>query len=137
MTKLIDELKSLLEEHDLETRVKNDEYIEALHNTLPVSLIIKLKNKDAVVEINTSDDLRDALEELIESGEDIRSMADDVLSELRDVAVEISRFLKEKNYEVKLMLREGENDVRDLVDEVYEEHKEVLEEEFGFRETEE
>ena len=137
MTKLIDELKSLLEEHDLETRVKNDEYIEALHNTLPVSLIIKLKNKNAVIEINTSDDLRDALEELIESGEDIRLMADDVLSELRDVAVEISRFLKEKNYEVKLMLREGENDVRDLVDEVYEEHKEVLEEEFGFRETEE
>ncbi len=137
MTKLVDELKGLLEEHDLDIYVKDDEYIEALHNTLPVSLIIKLKNKNAVIEINASDDLRDTLEELIESGEDIRSLADDVLSELRDVAVEISRFLKEKDYEVKLMLREGENDVRDLVDEVYEEHKEVLEEEFGFKETEE
>jgi len=124
---LPDELIKILEEKDLEVTKKRGA-IRATSMTLPVSLLIKYKNKNVWIEIEPGEELSDVLVDLIESGEDIKDMVEDVLSELRDIAIEVSRFLEEKGYSVELRLREGENDVRDALEDIVEEYEELEEE---------
>lgn len=124
---LPDELLKILEEKDLEITKKRG-YVRATSKTLPISLLIKHKSKNVWIEIEPGEELSDVLADLIESGEDIEDVVDDVLSELRDTAIEISRLLEEKGYSVELRLREGENDVRDILEDLIEEYEEHEEE---------
>ncbi|MCD6300603.1 MAG: hypothetical protein J7L82_00855 [Staphylothermus sp.] len=116
-----DEIVKLLKEHDLEVK-KRKNVIRGTHKTIPVTLIIRLVDDEAIIELEPEEELRDVLVDLVESGEDIEDVVDDVLSELRDIAVEISQLLSDKGYDVKLKLREGENDVRDILEELEEEY---------------
>ncbi len=122
------ELVDLLKEHDLEVERKRTKVV-ATHKELPISLVIRVSGDKAIIELETSDELRDVLVDLIESGEDIESIVDDVLSELRDIAIEASQLLSDKGFEVELRLREGESDVRDVLEDVMEEYGEEFEEE--------
>jgi signal transduction histidine kinase len=122
------ELVDLLKEHDLEVERKRTRII-ATHKELPVSLIIRISGDKAIIELEAGDELRDVLVDLIESGEDIESMVDDVLSELRDIAIEASQLLSDKGLEVELRLREGESDIRDVLEDVMEEYGGEFEEE--------
>jgi hypothetical protein len=122
------ELVDLLKEHDLEVERKRTRVI-ATHKELPVSLIIRVSGDKAIIEFEAGDELRDVLVDLIESGEDIESMVDDVLSELRDIAIEASQLLSDRGLEVELRLREGESDIRDILEDVMEEYGGEFEEE--------
>ncbi len=133
--KVIDEVREIMENHDLEVAVKENMVI-GIHKSIPVSLSVILNGLNAELSIEADEELRDILEELIESGEDISSLVDDVLSELRDIALEIQGLLEKRGFKVELNLREGENDVRDLLEEITEEYEEVLEEELGIGEEE-
>jgi len=132
---VLDEIRSVMEDHDLNTSIEGNTVI-GVHSSLPIALKVRIGRKKASIEILAEEDLRDTLDELIESGEDIRDLVDDVLSELRDIAIEIQRMLEDKGYNVELNLREGESDVRDILEEVTEEYEEVLEEELGITEEE-
>ena len=129
--RLIREIKEFLEDHDLDVKVLKKQVL-GIHSILPIALVIRILKKGGIsIGIEPQEDLRDAMEEAIESGEDIRSIVDDILSELRDTALELQKMFNNKGYKVVLNLREGESDVRDLLDEVVEEYEEVIEEEFG------
>ncbi len=122
------DLLELLKERDLVVKAKKNNIV-ATHTELPVSLVYRFSRKNVVIEIESSDDLVDYLVDLAESGENIEEVVDDILSELRDIAIETSKLLGDKGYKVELKLREGENDVRDRVEEVLEEYLEFEEEE--------
>ncbi len=125
---ILSDVKDFLIERDLVVSVE-DNTIYGLHSSLPISLNIVFKPSNLVdIGISVRDDLRETLIELIESGEDIRAIVDDVLSELRDTAIELQKFLSDKGFRVRLVLRDGESDVREVVDDVMEEYREVLEE---------
>jgi len=135
MMSVLDEIREIMEDHDLEVTLNKNTVI-GLHSSVPIILKVYVGRRKASIELEAEEDLRDVLDELVESGEDIESLVDDVLSELRDIAIEIGRALENKGYRVELNLREGENDVRDIVEEVTEEYEEVLEEELGIGEEE-
>ena len=122
-----DKIVKLLKEHELEVR-KRKNIVRGTHKTIPITLIIRIIGDEAIIELEPEEELRDVLVDLIEAGEDVEETVDDVLSELRDIAVEISQLLSDKGYEVKLKLREGENDVRDILEEIEEEYSEYEEE---------
>ncbi len=129
MSSVIDEILELLERYDLEIEKKRSS-IKALHHDLPVYLIVKLSTpkNQATIEIEPDEELSDTLADLIESGEDVEDLVDNVLSELRDAAIEVSRILSDKGFKVSLKIREGERDVRDQLEEVVEEYAEIEEE---------
>jgi len=121
---MIDELIKLLEDRDLEVK-KQKGIIRATHQSLPVTLVITLreKNRAAKISIEPGDELSDVLADLIESGEDVEILVDDVLSEIRDIAIEAGQLLEKEGYKVEWALREGENDVRDALEDVLEEYE--------------
>ncbi len=121
---MIDELIKLLEDRDLEVK-KQRGIIRATHQSLPVTLVITLreKNRAAKISIEPGDELSDVLADLIESGEDVEILVDDVLSEIRDIAIEAGQLLEKEGYKVEWALREGENDVRDALEDVLEEYE--------------
>ncbi len=120
----MDELIKLLKDRDLEVK-KQKGIIRATHQSLPVTLVITLreKNRAAKISIEPSDELSDVLADLIESGEDVEILVDDVLSEIRDIAIEAGQLLEKMGYKVEWALREGENDVRDALEDVLEEYE--------------
>ena len=121
---MIDELIKLLEDRDLEVK-RQKGVVMATHQSLPITLIITLreKNRTAKISIEPGDELSDVLADLIESGEDVEILVDDVLSEIRDVAIEAGQLLEKMGYKVEWALREGENDVRDALEDVLEEYE--------------
>ncbi len=121
---MIDELIKFLKDKDLEVK-KQKGTIRATHQSLPVTLVITLreKNRTAKISIEPGDDLSDVLADLIESGEDVEILVDDVLSEIRDIAIEAGQLLEKMGYKVEWALREGENDVRDALEDVLEEYE--------------
>ncbi len=121
---MIDELIKLLEDRDLKVK-KQKGTIRATHQSLPVTLVITLreKNRVAKITIEPGDELSDVLADLIESGEDVEILVDDVLSEIRDIAIEAGQLLEKMGYKVEWALREGENDVRDALEDVLEEYE--------------
>lgn len=127
---VLDELKEVLEDHDLDVKVEGNK-LWGMHETLPVAVVIVVDEDKsrATVELKALDDLEDAMNELIESGEDLRAIVDDVLSEMRDVAIETARILESRGYSVSINIREGESDVRDLMEDIIEEYEEVVGEE--------
>jgi len=135
MMSVLNEIMEIMEDHDLEVTV-NKNIVIGLHSRIPIALKVYVGRRKASIELEAEEDLRDVLDELVEAGEDIASLVDDVLSELRDIAIEIGKALENKGYRVELNLREGENDVRDIVEEVTEEYEEILEEELGIGEEE-
>ncbi len=118
-----EELVELLKNYELRLR-KGKNSLRAYHQSLPIMLVYKFRKKSVVIELGYEEELREHLEDLAEEGEDMEAYIDDVLSELRDIAIESSRLLEEKGYSVELRLREGENDIRDLMEEVLEEYVE-------------
>lgn len=124
---IIDELKEILSDHELDVKAKGSELM-GIHKTLPIAIVVSIDddNLSVNIEIKALDELEDAMSEVIESGEDLRSVVDEVLSELRDIAIEISRILETKGYRVALNIREGESDVRDLMEDVIEEYEEIV-----------
>ncbi len=121
---MIDELIKLLEDRDLEVK-KQKGTVRATHQSLPITLIITLreKNRTAKISIEPSDELSDVLADLIEDGEDVEILVDDVLSEIRDIAIEAGQLLEKMGYKVEWAIREGENDVRDALEDVLEEYE--------------
>ncbi len=129
-------LAAILEEHELEVK-KGRERIVGKHPRLPIVLdILELEDKKTVITLQPLDDLREALEEALENDEDIDTLIDDVLSELRDIALEAKKLLEEKGYTVELELIEGENDIREILDEVKELHETYAEEASEYYEEE-
>ncbi len=125
---ILDDIRRFLEERELSVEASNEE-VYGTHTSIPVSITIGIGGDDIVeIRLEAGDDLRDALIELIESGEDVRGIVDDVLSELRDTAIELQKMLEDKGYRVEISLREGENDVKDILDEVIEEYRDMIEE---------
>ncbi len=117
----LDEVVKLLEQYDLKIR-KLKSSVKAFHTELPIGLQVTLRKKSAIVEMIYSDELREVLEDLYESGEDVEALVDDTLSELRDIAIDVSRLLEEKGYKVNLKIKEGENDIRDILEDFMEEY---------------
>ncbi len=118
---VIDEIAEILEQYDLKIR-RGRSSIKAYHASIPIGLNIQIRKKTALIELTYKDDLREVLEDLYESGEDVEALVDDTLSELRDIAIDVSRLLEEKGFSVKMKLREGENDIRDLLEDLEEEY---------------
>ncbi|OYT38741.1 MAG: hypothetical protein B6U89_05300 [Desulfurococcales archaeon ex4484_58] len=126
---ILEELIRIFDRYDVEVVVRKKS-IRATHNDLPVSLIVRIPSKEkAVIELRAEDELSDTLVDLVESEEDVEDIVDNVLSELRDLAIEASKYLEDKGYNVVLNLREGENDVRDMLEEIREEYGSFEEEE--------
>jgi len=121
---MIEELIKLLRDRELEVK-KQKGTIRAVHQTLPISLVISIRDKSrsAKIAIEPEDDLQDVLADLIESGEDVEVLVDDILSEIRDIAIEVGQLLENKGYKVEWALREGENDVRDALEDILEEYE--------------
>ncbi len=124
---VLEELREILEDHELDVEVKDGE-LQGIHGTLPIAIVIAIDedNNRATIELKALEDLEDAMNELVESGEDLRSIVDEVLSEIRDIAIELSRILESRGYKVSLNIREGESDVRDLMEDIIEEYEEVV-----------
>ena len=118
-----DELVDYLKEHDLKVK-KGKASLKAIHQNIPVYLVYRFRGKNVVIELDYDEELREVLEDLVESGEDVEDLVDDVLSELRDIAIETSRMLEDKGYSCNVKLREGENDIRDIVEDVMESYSE-------------
>lgn len=118
-----EELVELLKNYELRLR-KGKSSLKAYHQSLPIMLVYRFRKKSVVIELGYEEELREYFEDLAEEGEDMEDYVDDVLSELRDIAIESSRLLEEKGYSVELRLREGENDIKDLLEEVLEEYVE-------------
>jgi len=125
---IIDEIIEYLKERDLSVKKKGN-VIKATNNDLPVSLIIRLEKNSCVIELVPEEDLSDAIVDLVESEEDVEDYIDGVLSEMRDTAIEVSKILEKNGYSVTLKIREGENDIRDMIEEVVEEYTMFTEEE--------
>ncbi|WFO76140.1 hypothetical protein J4526_04720 [Desulfurococcaceae archaeon MEX13E-LK6-19] len=124
---VLDELREILEDHELDVEVRDGE-LQGVHGTLPIAIVIAIDedNNRATIELRALEDLEDVMNELVESGEDLRSIVDEVLSEIRDIAIELSRILESRGYKVSVNIREGESDVRDLMEDIIEEYEEVV-----------
>jgi len=125
---VIDEIIEYLKERDLSVKKKGN-VIKATNNDLPISLTIRFEKKSCIIELIPEEDLNDALVDLVESEEDVEDYVDGILSEMRDTAIEVSKILEKNGYSVSLKIREGENDIRDMIEEVVEEYTMFTEEE--------
>ncbi|MET1159958.1 MAG: hypothetical protein ABWW65_03265 [Thermoprotei archaeon] len=125
-----EEIADLMSRYGLEISEKKKSVVKGTHSELPISLVAKIQSakKTIIVELVPEEDLSDVLADMIESGEDVEEAVDSIIAELRDVAIEISRRLEDSGYKVILKLREGERDIRDLLEEVTEEYSEEVEE---------
>ncbi len=122
LNEVIDSIRSYLEEKDFIIQVNGDAIV-CRHKDIPIFLDIRIRDKNAIIQLRvSSEELREYLEEQVESGENVVELVDEYLSEIRDTAIDISRLLKKKRWNVSIDLREGESDVRDLLEEIIEEH---------------
>ncbi len=117
---LPESLSRLLEEHELEVK-RSRGRVAGKHRSLPIVLdIFEIGEKKAVIALQPLDELRESIEELLENDEDVDTLIEDVLAEMRDIALEAQRLLEKHGYRVSLELLEGENDVRETLEEIKE-----------------
>jgi len=121
-------VRSKLSEADLIVRTQRGRIL-GIHRELPILLSVSLRKNGALIRIEAMEDLRSALDELISLGEDAKSVVDDVLTELRDIAIDLKNSLEARGVNVSLELRSGESDVREILEEIIEEYGELIGEE--------
>ncbi len=126
-------IRSMLSEADLIVRAQRGKIL-GIHRELPILLSVSLRKNGALIRIEAMEGLRSALDELISLGEDAKSIVDDVLAELRDIAIDIKNSLEARGVNVSLELRSGESDVREVLEEIIEEYGELIGEEELFEE---
>ncbi|MEM0380589.1 MAG: hypothetical protein QW607_00020 [Desulfurococcaceae archaeon] len=129
-SEIIEKITNIMESRDLNIEKKRNT-IKGIHVDLPIALVVKIyqNRKQAVIELESLEDLSDTLADLIESNENVEDIVDTVLSELRDAAIEITRVLETNGYMVEIKVMENEKDIRDIIYEVLEEYREFEEEE--------
>ena len=88
-------VRSMLSEADLIVRTQRGRIL-GIHRELPILLSVSLRKNGALIRIEAMEDLRSALDELISLGEDAKSVVDDVLTELRDIAIDLRTLLKQE-----------------------------------------
>jgi len=121
-------VRSKLSEADLIVRTQRGKIL-GIHRELPILLSVSLRKNGALIRIEAMEGLRSALDELISLGEDAKSVVDDVLTELRDIAIDLKNSLEARGVNVSLELRSGESDVREILEEIIEEYGELIGEE--------
>lgn len=126
-------VRSMLNEADLVVRTQRGKIL-GIHRELPILLSVSLRKNGALIRIEAMESLRRALDELISLGEDVKSVVDDVLTELRDIAIDLKNSLEARGVNVSLELRSGESDVREILEEIIEEYGELIGEEELFEE---
>ncbi|MCS7128059.1 MAG: hypothetical protein N3E36_02630 [Sulfolobales archaeon] len=126
-------VRSVLSEADLIVRTQRGKIL-GIHRELPVLLSVSLRKNGALIRIEAMEDLRSALDELVSLGENAKSVVDDVLTELRNIAIDLKNSLEARGVNVSLELRSGESDVREILEEIVEEYGELIGEEELFEE---
>ncbi len=121
-------VRSMLGEADLIVKTQRGRIL-GIHRELPILLSVSLKKNGALIRIEAMESLRSTLDELVSLGEDAKSIVDDVLAELRDIAIDLKNSLEARGVNVSLELRSGESDVREILEEIIEEYGELIEEE--------
>ena len=125
---VVDEITVYLKKEGLKFQ-KRKGTLTIFYPDLEIQLVLKIdeSSRKAVLSLDYDVELRDHIADLFDSGEDVEDIIDTAISEIRDIAVNISNILESKGYSIEDKISEGEKDIRDLMEEVLEEYEEYSE----------
>jgi len=125
---VVDEITVYLKKEGLKFQ-KRKGTLTIFYPDLEIQLVLKIdeSSRKAVLSLDYDEELRDHIADLFDSGEDVEDIIDTAISEIRDIAVNISNILESKGYSIEDKISEGEKDIRDLMEEVLEEYEEYSE----------
>ncbi len=120
--KIVELLNKVSKSLGLELKLKeNEAKMYRDDRRIPVSLKVEEENGKVTVSLEVEEGVEDALLELKDAEEDVKSIVDEEVGVLRDAALEIMRELNKCGVKVDLKLREAEMDLDELLESALEE----------------
>lgn len=95
--------------------------IKVRHANLPIYLYVQFKDRFVYMGINHESDLRDILEDLYDSGEDVESIVEEAISYLSTASLKIRNWIEERGYVPVFKIRDGSIDIYEMIEEIIEE----------------
>ena len=117
---IINGLLSYLESLGYRVEILSENELKIPHDTLPIFLHVEVRENIIYMGLRYSDELRKVLEELHDYGEDIEKIVEDALSYLTNASLKINPWIREKGYITVFRLREGSNDIYEILEDIRE-----------------
>lgn len=92
-----------------------------VHGSLPLYLRVEFKNHLVYMGINYRESIREILEDLRDSGEDIEEIVEDAISYLSIASLKIRQWIEDKGFVPVFKLRNGSLEVYEILEDILEE----------------
>lgn len=117
---IISELAEHLKSLNYTVILHNEHEIRVLHPSLPIYLQVKVKENFVYMTIKHTEELKEILEDLRDSGEDIENSVEEVLSYLSIVSLKVRKWIEERGYVPVFKLRDGSLEIYEMLEELLE-----------------
>lgn len=117
-------LARYLEEQGFKVNVASDTMLVIPHGTLPVYLTIEFKGNLVYISVKHGEELREVLEDLRDSGEDIEEVLEEALSYLTNASLKARLWIEQKGFTPVFDLRRGSIEIYEILEDVLEEAEE-------------
>lgn len=117
-------LARYLEEQGFKVEVISDTVIAVPHSNLPVHLIIEFKGNLVYMSIKHGEDLREVLEELRDSGENVEEILEEALSYLTNASLKTRLWIEQRGLTPVFDLRRGFVEIYEILEDILEEAEE-------------
>jgi predicted thioredoxin/glutaredoxin len=117
-------LAKYLEEQGFSVKVESDTLIIVPHDNLPVYLAIEFKGNLVYMSIKHREDLREVLEEVRDSGEDVEEVLEEALGYLTSASLKARLWIEQRGLTPVFDLRRGSIEVYEILEDVLEEAEE-------------
>ncbi|MEM4718219.1 MAG: hypothetical protein QXE81_05620 [Desulfurococcaceae archaeon] len=100
---------------------RDNNFLMILHGSLPLYLRVEFRGNLVYMCINYKDNIREALEDLKDSGEDVEEVVEDAISYLSIASLKIRQWIEDKGFIPVFKLRNGSLKVYEILEDVLEE----------------
>lgn len=112
ISELVEYLKSL--NYNVEIRGENE--IRVYHDSLPMYLRIEIQGRFVYMSIKHGEELREVLEELRDSGENVEELVEDALSYLSIASLKVRTYIERQGYIPVFKLRNGSLEIHEILE---------------------
>ncbi|MEM1850536.1 MAG: hypothetical protein QXD40_05500, partial [Desulfurococcaceae archaeon] len=120
---IVNELAEHLKSLNYIVILHSEHEIRVLHPSLPIYLQVEVRNNFVYMTIKHGEGLREVLEDLRDSGEDIENTIEEVLSYLSVVSLKVRKWVEERGYVSVFKLRDGSLEIYEMLEELLEEEE--------------
>ena len=117
-------LAKYLEEQGFSVKVESDTLLTIPHDNLPVYLTIEFRDNLVYMSIKHREDLREILEELRDSGEDVEEILEEALGYLTNASLKARLWIEQRGLTPVFDLRRGSIEIYEILEDVLEELEE-------------